>query len=84
MKFSEAVTLLRRGYGGFSSPSSPQQPTPPKQSLRLRRLETTGYAAKENHDATLWKDSLTPKQGGHVLPIPRPAQGTVAHHGVGY
>ena len=48
-KFSEATTLLRQGYGGFSSPSSPQQPTPPKQPLRLRRLEATGYLAKEKN-----------------------------------
>ena len=33
-KFSEAATLLRQGYGGFSSSSSPQQ--------------ATGYSAKEN------------------------------------
>jgi hypothetical protein len=31
---AEATTLLHQGYGGFSSPSSPQQ--------------ATGYVAKEN------------------------------------
>ena len=33
-RHAEAATLLRQGYGGFSSPSSPQQ--------------AVGYAAKEN------------------------------------
>ncbi|MEP6934689.1 MAG: hypothetical protein ABI988_12215, partial [Nitrospirota bacterium] len=32
----------------FFSPSSPWQPTPPKQSLQLRKLGATGYSAKEN------------------------------------